>query len=280
MKFLKTTWLTICYPLLYLGAQVVVGGVYTYTAMFFRALWMVLKNPSEFESGARDPGELVEAFLRGMDLQMPVVLSCTVVLLAVYFINRRKWHEEGFLRLPKGAGALLPYCAAVGILSSAALSILMETFQITDSFPEYERLMDIAMGGSPALRVFAIMILAPLTEELVFRGLAMGALRERMKLPFAILISSVIFGAAHLNLLQGVYAAILGAMLAAIYVRNGTIWAAVFAHIGFNSVSTIATLFLDNEVVLSYVLLAMYLLSVVCVLLFHVWRRRRDLMDV
>lgn len=272
MKLLKTLWLTLSYPALYLGTQVIISGAYALAASFWHVVSGMLRDPDAFRG---DPQALQEGIVKSLDLQIPMVIACAIVLLTIYLINRRKWQSEGFLRLPPGKGAYLPYAAAVGILSSAALSLLMSLFDATSYFPEYEEIMDIAMGGNAALRTFVIVIVAPLTEELVFRGLVMGHLSERMKLPFAALISSVVFGIAHLNVLQGVYAAIIGLVFALIYIRSGTIWASVLAHIGFNSVSSIATLLLDAPVLAGFVFILMYLGSVICIVLFHLRGRSR-----
>ena len=89
------------------------------------------------------------------------------------------------------------------------------------------------------------LLVLPLAEELVFRGIIAQTLLERYGTARAgvwkaCLVSGVLFGAAHLSnllgsapfgvLMQCVFAASLGVMLAAIYFRTGNLWVTVFLH--------------------------------------------------
>lgn len=96
----------------------------------------------------------------------------------------------------------------------------------------------------PRILTFILnMILVGVAEELVFRGIIAQTLLERYGTARAgvwkaCLVSGVLFGAAHLSnllgsepfgvLMQCVFAASLGVMLAAIYFRTGNLWVTVF----------------------------------------------------
>lgn len=98
----------------------------------------------------------------------------------------------------------------------------------------------------PRILTFMLnMILVGVAEELVFRGIIAQTLLERCGTARAgvwkaCLVSGVLFGAAHLSnligsapfgvLMQCVFAASLGVMLAAIYFRTGNLWVTVFLH--------------------------------------------------
>ena len=98
----------------------------------------------------------------------------------------------------------------------------------------------------PRILTFMLnMILVGVAEELVFRGIIAQTLLERYGTSRAgvwkaCLVSGVLFGAAHLSnllgsapfgvLMQCVFAASLGVMLAAIYFRTGNLWVTVFLH--------------------------------------------------
>jgi membrane protease YdiL (CAAX protease family) len=77
-------------------------------------------------------------------------------------------------------------------------------------------------------------IAAPLTEEIAFRGYAMGLLRRHFGPISAIVISSVMFAAAHLT--QGLYASklvvylLVGLALAATVWRTGSLLPAAVVH--------------------------------------------------
>ncbi len=85
---------------------------------------------------------------------------------------------------------------------------------------------------------FAIVVAAPFCEEVFFRGLLFAGLRARIPFAAAAVVSGVIFGSIHLatgNLAAVVPLAVLGAMLAWLYERTGTLWAPIALHAANNA---------------------------------------------
>ncbi len=76
-------------------------------------------------------------------------------------------------------------------------------------------------------------ILAPIGEELLFRGVIHHWLR-RWGAVLAVVVSSLIFGLAHFNLMIGAIAFILGIGCAIIYDRTRSLWAPIIVHVVFN----------------------------------------------
>lgn len=103
-----------------------------------------------------------------------------------------------------------------------------------------------SIGSAPwqlVLTVTALVVLAPLGEELLFRGLLLRGLARRMPFWPAALLSSVLFTSAHADayvLWPRAIALIgTGVVLAWIYRRRGY-WASVSAHATVNVVAAIA----------------------------------------
>ena len=72
-----------------------------------------------------------------------------------------------------------------------------------------------------------------------------------MSVPLAIFLSSVLFGAAHMNLEQFCYTTILGVLLALAYEKTGSIIAPILIHMSFNG-SNFVTEHLNFESDLPY----------------------------
>lgn len=85
-------------------------------------------------------------------------------------------------------------------------------------------------------------ILGPIVEELIFRGLALGWLQRLMPFWLAALISSVLFGLAHVQGPHIVLAAALGLVFAFLYRRAGSLWAPIAGHI-VNNVAAVASVY-------------------------------------
>jgi CAAX protease family protein len=106
--------------------------------------------------------------------------------------------------------------------------------------PEQE---DIAESfGTLPVQILLIVIAAPISEEICFRGMLFGGLRERMPRIAAALISAVIFGALHA--LTGLSAVpplmIFGFVLCLLYERTGSIVPGIILHMLNNSAALLA----------------------------------------
>ena len=77
-------------------------------------------------------------------------------------------------------------------------------------------------------------VLAPLSEELIFRAGLYRFVRQKLGRTPALLISSVCFGALHANWAGSLPLAVLGMLLAIVYEATGSIRVVVIAHGLFN----------------------------------------------
>ena len=80
---------------------------------------------------------------------------------------------------------------------------------------------------------FALAVLAPWAEEVVFRGAILRKLLEIFSHQMhwvAIVISAIIFGAVHMNMAQGVNAFVLGLLLGWMFYRTGSIFPGIVLH--------------------------------------------------
>lgn len=80
---------------------------------------------------------------------------------------------------------------------------------------------------------------APIAEELFFRGLVLGSLQKRFGAVWAVVGSSVFFGATHFQALQFAALTAAGAVFALLVVRTGRLGPAIIAHMAFNAVTVI-----------------------------------------
>jgi len=96
-----------------------------------------------------------------------------------------------------------------------------------------------SLVGALAFILLAV-ILAPLFEEIVFRGFLFRGLANSFGWVWAALISAGIFGIAHLQLDVFVPLAALGFFLAWSYRRTGSLWAPIAMHVVFNAIAVLA----------------------------------------
>ena len=88
--------------------------------------------------------------------------------------------------------------------------------------------------------IISIAIMAPLVEELLFRGAIQGyMLRKGMKPLNAILIASAIFGIGHMNPIQIPFAFAIGLIFGWLYYRTGSVIPGIVGHFINNSIACI-----------------------------------------
>ena len=81
---------------------------------------------------------------------------------------------------------------------------------------------------------------APVVEEVVFRGAILRALLQKKWNPwYAILISAAIFGIIHMNLTQGFSAFAVGIFMGWLFYRTRSIWPGVIIHMMNNTISSL-----------------------------------------
>ncbi|MCR5666603.1 MAG: CPBP family intramembrane metalloprotease [Eubacterium sp.] len=113
----------------------------------------------------------------------------------------------------------------------------------------YNNLIDTSgLVGSniSVLMIIYALFLGPIGEELIFRGVTLSY--ARMALPFwlANLMQAALFGVLHANLIQGVYAFVIGLFLGYIRHDSGTIRASIHLHIMFNIVGLLVSPYLPH----------------------------------
>lgn len=83
-------------------------------------------------------------------------------------------------------------------------------------------------------------VVAPIAEEVLLRGIILKGLLSRYSAPTSILISSLLFGAIHGNLYQFVLALIVGVFLGWMFVKTRSLLLCILAHAFFNSLGFIS----------------------------------------
>jgi uncharacterized protein len=96
---------------------------------------------------------------------------------------------------------------------------------------DFFRKLFMEMAGRTGILSFAaIAIAAPVLEEVLFRGIILDGFLKRYGPVKSILISSLLFGALHLNPWQFVGAFLLGTLMGWIYYRTGSLALTICIH--------------------------------------------------
>ncbi len=162
-----------------------------------------------------------------MESGIEYLISASLGLLFIWLIMRKKapvrsLFEERNVMTP--TAFFCCFFVFMGIqLPASLLDMLVETilnnFGLTASAG-----MEAATAGSKTISMFIYAsIVAPVVEELIYRGFIMNALKKYGKV-FAIVISSILFGLMHCNLIQSIFAMTVGLILGYVAMNYSIKW--------------------------------------------------------
>lgn len=129
------------------------------------------------------------------------------------------------------------WIVALGASTAYVMNVIISLSQLQKLFPGANELAEQAgLYDQPLwLLILAGGILAPIAEELIFRGLVYLRLRDYLGVKNAIVISSLLFGIYHGNVVQGIYAFSMGMLFAYGMEKFKSLWAAILLHMAGNS---------------------------------------------
>lgn len=185
-------------------------------------------------------------------LVLAIFYAAQVALLAVLARRRSLGFAEGY-RLRLGEGARF---TEVAIAMGQVLALLLVTRATTTLWGAISR----AAGWEPSasadlttvfgdggvgilLAVAMVVVVGPFVEEIVFRGVILGALRGRLRPWPAIVVSSAIFALYHFSAWVALPTFLLGIALGWLASRFKTLWPAIALHALYNGV-VVAAVFL------------------------------------
>ncbi len=184
----------------------------------------------------------LEQMLSNYGFNLILISMINLILIAgmgswYYFIRKRRDVSPVDYRKilsPKTVGCL----AALAFFAQFVCSIVMAViaFVFPEVFKDYEKLMEgVDINVLPAwATLFIVAVWAPLAEEIVFRAMIFRTLRKGFALWPAAVLSGIAFGVYHMNLIQGVYASLLGILLAYIYEKTNSLLGVYLFHLSFN----------------------------------------------
>lgn len=145
----------------------------------------------------------------------------------------------GIVPVPFSSLALLiPLGVSLNILLASAFALLPQEW-----LASYAEASNALLQQNVSLfSALTIALLAPLTEEVLFRGLVYTRFRSGMRAWAAILFSSVLFGVMHMQPVWMAYAACVGALLCMAMERYQSLLAPIVLHMSFNAAGMLTPL--------------------------------------
>lgn len=198
-------------------------------------------------------GQFAASLMSAMPMYLTYVVAYIPPLVYLYILGTGRGDGGAAAVRPSGlrpgrqaaaVAVAVPVELAVIVLAGAATSWI-ETPQW------YTELFRSMMQTGLLSTAVTVCVLAPVMEEFLFRRIVLCSLARRMSGWKALLLSSLMFAAAHFNLWQALPAFILGCLLGWICLRTGNWWASVLLHALNNSLTIAVSVFFGPDVALT-----------------------------
>ena len=166
-----------------------------------------------------------------------------------YYKTKKPSIKEGFFGIIKPP-VIIPLIIsgfAAQVLVDSVLALIRPLFE--NLFNDYDKLISNVTGASASwLMYLSVFLLAPVAEEVLFRGLILSYARKCIPIYWSVILQAFLFGLYHGNIIQGTYAFILGTLLGYIAVKTETLFAGICFHIVLNvSIIFVPAVLFDND---------------------------------
>ncbi len=247
---------SVCYLALFLGAQLLVMLPVVVAA----AVQSALEN---WEAAEQLSGVLYESAM--LFTAVSGLLAIGVILL-FYRIRRKKLGDALWLRRVEGPGLLSGAALAPALYLAVTVAMMALPEAWLDSYAEASS----GVSGGGVIGIVAVVLVAPVVEEFIFRGLIMTRLAQAMPGWLAAALSAAIFGLCHGHPVWFAYTFVLGVLFGLMDLQLGSIWPSILAHMVFNGVGQVLDLLPEDDVVI----MGAYLVLVAAAVVLPVLARR------
>ena len=134
----------------------------------------------------------------------------------------------------------------IGILANFLISlilVLLIPFISSGLLNDYNVSTGLASNGNILLTIISTGLIAPIIEEITLRRGVYRVLKDFCPVKIAMLIQAVLFGIMHGNLIQGIYATLLGFIFCVFYEKSKeNLLVPTILHITINMTSVLLTM--------------------------------------
>ena len=176
--------------------------------------------------------------------QIVVILGGALIYRKYFAHSEVKWPDLRRLGMGPLALILVLLCSvALGLMSNALVALQLELFPaLKEPAMQYQELVEnLLLPESISAQIvaaIAVAVVAPICEEVLFRGTILAEQRRGQLAAGAIILNGLLFSLMHLSNPVGFLAlAIVGAYFAHITLRSDALWGAILGHAALNFVN-------------------------------------------
>lgn len=231
-ELLSTVWRVVKLPLYYMLYQ----GLFSVIAMVAVLVYGVVNGVISVDALANE-ADLMAAIPQSYNvwaISSGLFLAAAVMLWHLLFWGYFSFGKRPFRQVQ---GKVMLLSILLVFASMFIFNILAAELGLPDVLAE-----TMQQVSNNVLGCISIAVLAPVLEEVLFRGAIQGYLMRKYNPMVGILVASLIFGLIHMNPIQVFYAFFLGLIFGWIYYRTRSLMPVVIGHVLNNTFAAITML--------------------------------------
>ncbi len=247
---------------------------------------------SNLLSDEKSPDAISIELIMSRDYNQPmniayITLAKYILYIVVFGIWIRKIsssiERKRIVRCPNiPAISFLMLCGWAGQIFVDCILVLARP-HFPNAFAEYDKMVSGVSGASVSfVLLFAVCFAAPIGEEILFRGLIQkytliffNKLMNKIAVICTILFQALLFGIYHGNIIQGIYAFVMGILLGFLAAKFGSLIPGIIFHIAINvSIYFVPNLFFKTTLTTVISCIISFICLIGCVIM-ALWLDRR-----
>lgn len=249
--------------ILYFAVYIIVQLVISFT---YGIVWTIIKI-MEITASGQEPDnmlltqQLTEQLLN--DTMMLTFLTGAITLLIYWIsivIRKKKFLKEVEIKaIPvKEIWAIVVAGLSLNVIISVVLSVIPWPQEWLEAYVTSAGTIDASM-----LAWVTTVIMAPILEEILFRGLIYTRLKKGMPALVAALVASLVFGIMHGTIIWALYAFVIGMVMTWIFERYQSLTANILFHMAFNTMGMIISMIPEEVGFVVWILFAVGVVAMI-----------------
>ena len=246
LKYIKNILKVLVWPILFSLGTFIIN--YIFVAIFNSEEKGIMTN-NEFIDyiSTLEYQEKLNSYINSKSLL--IILITFIIFIPILFRVFKKYRIKNNFKI-KNIFIPIAFGISISLIYNITLFHLNNLFHFTNSFE---------VSSIPIIvQIICSGICGPILEELVFRGIVYNKLKEFNKPMRAIILTSVIFGLFHSNIVNAIYAFGVSFILIYLYEKYKTLKAPIIMHIGLNT----TIILMLNLITKNFIVFNVYLLVV------------------
>lgn len=276
-EFFKAIGKAALYFIVYLSTQSCVSTVFSFVYSM-KAGMEAAKQNTQIDTTALY-NQIYEKVMTQATLIM--LIAGVLALLAywiLFLIRKKSFRQEAYIGKMDIRGVIPVFL--FGVTFNMVISVAMERIPFPASWIEsYQKSSTALVSGYMAVNLLATILMAPILEEVVFRGLMYTRLRRGMPKLLAAVIVSGAFAIMHGTIIWGIYTFIFSMLLVWTFERFHSLKANILFHMSFNLVGMVLPLTMPKTTAAQDMIIGLAAAIVMALVIWWIYRMTAESSD-